>query len=894
MLSTSKIRRTILTFPVLVCALLGTVAVLLLPGISRALEANTVFLPLKINAPDVAALTATADMVLEQEVTAQGLTMMPRSQAEQLVNYDGAWPPPASVLSTIAESTGVDYIVLGSLTRLGARISLDCAVYDVLTPKAPYSAFRETDSIADLGRITKEIVTTMLTYSNRRFTVASIAPEGNVRIDSGAILQRISTKPGDLYDPASLREDLRSVFSMGYFDNVEIEAVDSETGKRIIFRISEKPLIGSVVITGAQNIKEQEVRDAANIPVNSILNPARINEAAERVRELYRSKGYYNTEVSTTISYPEDAGAEVRLILDEGKKITIEAIDFQGNASVSTSTLRDVIQTGTHRWWISWLTASGVLKMDVLRQDAERIGTYYHNQGFIEAKVGSPIVEQREDALFITFPIEEGPRYRVGTVDIQGDLIRSQDELIPLLNIRKEEFLNRQVLREDITRLTDMYAEQGYAFTEIAPRVNKAESGNRVDIVLLVDKGSLVYFNRIDIQGNTRTRDNVIRRDLSMQEGGLFDSKAIRTSTQRLNRLRFFEEVNVIPRPTMSEDLMDVVVEVKERPTGQFSIGAGYSSSEHLLFMGQISEDNIFGTGNRLALSASLSSKSTRYNMNFTNPRLYDSQVSGSIDLFNWEREYSDYTKDSTGTTLRLGHPLFEQWRIFYGYTIADTNLTDIAENASSVILRSKDINLTSAVELALVRDTRDRTFSPTTGSRNRVSVNYAGGPLGGDAQFTKVEGSSSWYFPLVWSTVFNVRGAAGKAFENEDGKLPVYENFYLGGMNSIRGFKSARISPLDPETGEKIGGDKMWFGNAAIIFPLLKDLGMDGEIFTDFGNVYAQDESWDFGDYKKTAGIGVLWLSPLGPLRLAWGFNLDRQDDEDSSNWDFSMGGTF
>jgi Outer membrane protein/protective antigen OMA87 len=296
-----------------------------------------------------------------------------------------------------------------------------------------------------------------------------------------------------------------------------------------------------------------------------------------------------------------------------------------------------------------------------------------------------------------------------------------------------------------------------------------------------------------------------------------------RTSTQKLNRLGFFEEVNVTPKPTLIENQMDILVDVKEKSTGQFSIGAGYSSSENVLFMGEISEDNIFGTGNKLSLAASTSSKSTKYNMNFTNPRLYDSQVSGSIDLFNWEREYDDFTKDSTGSTLRLGHPLFEEWRIYYGYTISDTDITDIDDDVSEYIKRSADIHLTSMAELSLVRDTRDKIFSPTKGSRNSISVDYAGGPLGGDAQFTKVEGASSWYFPLFWSTVFHVKGAAGQAFENEDGKLPVYEHFFLGGMNSIRGFDSASISPRDPKTDDKIGGDKIWYGTVSIISPWLK-----------------------------------------------------------------------
>jgi outer membrane protein insertion porin family len=471
--------------------------------------------------------------------------------------------------------------------------------------------------------------------------------------------------------------------------------------------------------------------------------------------------------------------------------------------------------------------------------------------------------------------------------------------LTGVLKIRDEEFLNRQVLRDDVTRITDLYAEQGYAFAEVNPRINKAKDGDRVDVLLRVEKGAMTYVNRVEIQGNTRTRDNVIRRDLKVEEGGRYDSKAIRTSTQKLKRLGFFEDVTVTPKPTMVENQMDVVVDVKEKSTGSFQIGAGYSSSENMLFMGEISENNIFGTGNRLSLAASTSSESTRYNLKFTDPRILDSQVSGSVDLFNWEREYDDFTKDSTGAAFRLGHPLYEEWRIYYGYTISDTELSDINEaNVNSAILQSKDINILSMPEIGLVRDTRDKSFSPTKGSRNSINVSYAGGPFGGDAEFTKVEGSSAWWFPMVWSTVFHAKLAAGQAFENEDNKLPVYEKFFLGGMNSIRGFESASISPVD-QYGDKVGGDKMWYGTVSIIFPLFKDMGMDAEIFHDFGNVYGEgipgdDDSWDFSDYKKTAGVGLMWASPLGPIRLAWGFNLDKKDGEDSSNWDFSMGGSF
>lgn len=860
----------------------------------QALEQNTAFIPLKINAPDPESLVFPADSALESALAERDYLLLARDKAATLLDYSGTWPPPSQTINRISETTGYDYVAIGSLTQLGTTYSLDVAVFDALQPGAPYTAFRETQSIDDLQNVLAEIVAEAVRFANRSFTIASISPAGNQRIDAGAILRKISTKPGDVYDPKGLREDLKAVFSMGYFDNVEIEASDSESGKKILFRVQEKPLIGSVVIVGTDNIKEEDVRDAANIATNTILNPTKINDAVTRVKELYKSKGYYTTEVNANVSYPAEDSAEVRFVVQEGDKITVEEISFQGNTSFDDDDLEDVIQTGTYTWWLSWLTDAGVLKMDILRQDAARLGAFYQNHGFIEAKVGTPVVEQKDDGLYITFPIDEGPRYRVGIVDITGDLIRDKDELIAKLQIRQEPFLNRQILREDTTRITDLYAENGFAFAEVSPKVSKADVGKRVDITLQIDKGSLVYFNRVEIQGNTRTRDNVIRRDLTVEEGGVFDSRAIRTSTLKLQRLGYFEEVTVTPKPTLNQDQMDVVVDIKEKSTGQFSIGAGYSTSENLILMGEITENNFLGTGNRLSLTGNLSSKTARYNLNFTNPRLFDSNVSAGFDLFNWEREYDDYTKDSTGAGVRFGHPFFEKWYIYYGYTISDTNLSDIAENASEVIKQSAEINLESSVRLSLVRDTRNRTFAPSSGSRNAASIKYAGGPLGGEAQFTKLEASSSWYFPMVWETVFHVKGAAGQAFENEDDKLPVYEHFYLGGMNSIRGFESYSISPIDPETGEKIGGDKMWYANVSIIFPLLKDMGMQGEIFTDFGNVYGTEEDWDLSDFKKSAGVGLLWLSPLGPLRIAWGYNLDQQEGEDSSTWDFSMGGTF
>jgi outer membrane protein insertion porin family len=868
-------------------------AVLLSPWKADAAVQNTAFLPLKINAENPGKVATEADRAMTRILAGRNMKLISRSEAERLVNYQGNWPPSASVLTRVADKAGVDYVAVGSLTKIGDQVSVDMQVFDVLAPAAPHSSYRDGASMAEIDTILEGTVTDVLGFSSREAVVASIAPAGNERIDSGAILRKISTKPGDFYDPLKLRKDLKSVFSMGYFDNVEIEVNDTPAGKEVIFRVQEKPLISSITFTGTDEISEEDVRDAANIQANTILNPARLNDAIKRIKALYKSKGYYNTLATAKLSYPTPQTAEVRFVIQEGEKMSIAAINFVGNKAFDDGDLEDVIQTSTWNW-LSWFTEGGILKMDVLMQDAARLNAFYNNHGFIEAKVGTPRVEEKDGDLYVTFTIEEGPRYRVGTVDVEGDLVENKDKLISMLKVRKERFLDRETLRDDTLKLTDLYAEHGYAFAEVHPRINKSIEGKRVDITFDINKGSLVYFNRVEIRGNTRTRDNVIRRDLLVKEGGVFDSRAIRNSTKRLQRLGYFEEVTVTPQPTMNEDQMNVLVDVKEKSTGQFSIGAGYSSSDKLMFMGEISEDNFMGLGTRLSLSASLSAVTNRFNLSYTDPRVFDSNVSAGIDAFNWTREYTDYTKDSWGGGFRFGHHLWERWRIFYGYTWSDTTLSDISEDASDYILRSKDINITSSVRVSIDRDTRNRMFNTSSGSKNVLSVKYAGGILGGDAQFTKIEGSTSWYFPMPFSTVFHFKAAAGQAFENEDEKLPVYENFYLGGMNSIRGFKSASISPIDPLSGEKYGGDKMWYSNVEIAFPLLTDAGLHGVVFTDFGNVYSTEEDWDFGSIKKSAGVGVNWMSPMGPLRLIWAYNLDKQDGDEDANWDFAMGGNF
>ncbi len=864
------------------------------PGFAAAVNQNTTYLPLKINSPDDQnALASQADSGLKNALFPASFSMMSRDVAQQFVDYSGTWPPSPTVLNKIAQSTGLDYVAVGTLTVIGEQISIDYKVFDVLAPTSPKYYFLQGESVENLAGTISEIVQDVIAYTERDYIIASIAPAGNTRIDSGAISRKVKTKPGDFYDPSALREDLKAIFKMGYFENVRIEVAESEKGKVVTFNVSEKPLIKKIEYSGLDALSKEDVSEASNISANTILNNSKINSSAAAIKALYKSKGYYNTTVTPQISYLEDGRAELRYVIVEGDKIYIKRIKFIGNKSFDNDELEDVIES-SEKNWLTWLTEAGLLKQQMLNQDVARLGSFYNNQGFLEVKIGDPKVDQKGDGLLITFTIDEGPRYRVGTVTFSGDLIKDKQFLRKFLSIQNEDFINRQVLREDVLRITDYYSENGYAFSDVRPHMNKSSTGARVDIDIHIEKGDLVYIQRIAIKGNSRTRDNVIRRELKIAEGGIFDSKALRTSTQRLQRLDFFEEVNIVPEPALDPSKMNVTINVKEKSTGQFSIGAGYSSVDSFMLMGEISENNFLGRGDRLSFAANLSGNSNRFNLGYTDPHFRDSPLSWGIDLFNWFREYDDYDKDSIGGALRFGYPLFEKVRGYGSYSYTDTTLSNVSEDASQVILDSMDINVTSALKFGLVRDTRDRRIGAHRGSENSITVKYAGGFLAGDAEFTKLEGFSSWYFPMPWTTVFHFKAAAGQVWENETGKLPVYERFYLGGMNTIRGFKYGKASPIDPETGDRIGGDKMWYTNIEYIFPLLPEAGVRGVFFFDAGKVYAAEEDWNIDSYNKAAGVEVRWMSPMGPLRLVWGYNLDPEDDEDTTVWDFSMGGSF
>ncbi len=859
------------------------------------------FLPLKVfdtKEPDV--FFDLVNNALKDVLAVHAIDLVSMEKAAVLLPPPMAWPlnkEEAKPLFSVLQSR---FIASGSVTRAGEAISVDLSILDSRGVPSVGYFFDISESDAELPAMLARLLDKILAFTDRTSTIATIGIKGNERVDSGAILRYIQSRKGDRINNKKLAQDLKEIFKMGFFEDVRIDSTSTPEGLVITFLVKEKPLIHEIVIKGNDKLEEEAVLEVLTVQKSSIVNANEVRKSIQNIRQLYKEKGYYNTKVVAKLSYPDTGKVKIRFVIKEGKKIFVKKIDLIGNESFSDRKIKKLMVL-KEKGLLSFITDAGLLKLGMLEHDAARINAFYHNNGFIEAKVSKPKVVAQEEWLFVSINIAEGPRYTVGAVDVTGDLIVDKDELLKKLKILDEKFMNRKMIREDVLRITDFYAEKGFAFAEVHPRIESNPENKEVRLNFKITKGSLVSINRIIIKGNTDTRDKVIRRRMVIKEKGLFNTKALKMSKARIQRLGFFEDVTITPEPTLEDDKMDIIVRIKEQPTGSFSIGAGYSSAESLLFQAEITKNNFLGRGQKLSFKGKTSGYTTRYNINFTEPAFLDTKLLTGIDLFDWKRRYDDYTKDSQGFSIRFGYPIWERWTMYWSYGYDSTGLQDVSDTTSKEILASEGV--TNSVKLGFGRDTRNRGYDANVGSKYSIRFKYAGKPLGGDFAFSSVEADSSWFFtgdkflfhPFFKPTTFHFKLAAGYVQRNSGGKLPVYEKYYLGGINTIRGFDLGRISPKDPLTGERVGGDKMWYTNLEYIFPLIADAGLKGVLFFDAGNVYGVGKGWQFRKWvRASTGVGFRWLSPMGPLRLEWGYNLDPEDDEDQSNWDFTIGGLF
>ncbi len=787
----------------------------------------------------------------------------------------------------IGQQTGADYVLAGSLTELGGQISADGKVLDVGMRKTLAVVVAQGKGLDSIGAIAAKMKADIFIKIGAGQMIARVDFKGNRKIEGSAISQVIKSVKGAIFSEADLSADIKSIYKMGYFSNVEVEGVDGPEGKILTFTVQEKPLIAEIKITGNKAINTDDILAVLTIKARQTLNPDKIKGDLHKVKELYDSKGFYNAEISDSVEKEGEKDARVIITIVENAKLLINTITFEGNDVYPAKEIRKLMTTT--EWTVfHFLSDSGVLKNETLKQDTDKIAAFYLNNGFINVHVGEPQITHDKKWIYVKIPITEGKQYRVGTIDIAGDTLKtSRNDLTAKLTIGKKPFYNREAVMKDVDYLTQVCNDEGFAYADVVPRTIPNDKDQTVNVAYQIAKGKQVYFNRITISGNTKTRDKVIRRQLAVVEGDLYSRTKLKQSYMELNRLRYFEEVDFQTQKGSDETLTDVMIHVKEKPTGMLSVGAGYSAVQNAMLMAQISQQNLFGRGQTLALKASLSSTVAAYEFSFVEPWLFDMPLWSKFDLWNSATRYDTYDVNSSGFGVTFGYPIWERISGYLGYRLSMDDVVNITDTASASIKAQEGKRTLSSLIATLTRDTTDDYMFPSTGSRSSGTINYTGGILQGSADFIKYELSSSQFFPLPLDTVFGIRERGGYLQNTGNAPIPVYQRFYLGGINSLRGLRY--VGPTDPVTGDVTGGTTMLNFNAEYVFPLIKNAGMKGVIFYDTGNAW--DSGYHLDDLRKTTGAGVRWYSPIGPLRLEWGYVLDPKNNEPTSRWEFSMG---
>ncbi|MBU1340778.1 MAG: outer membrane protein assembly factor BamA [Proteobacteria bacterium] len=789
--------------------------------------------------------------------------------------------------------SGVDYILTGSVFVAGESISIDVKLINIYEKENITSFYSDADNFENLfsavSKVSKEIAGEI--FHNKIIT--DIAVIGNKRIEKDAILKIISSKAGDIIKPDAVSNDLRKIYEMGYFDNVIVNKETHDKGVKVIFEVAEKPSVRKIKFNKNSIFEDQELADIVGTRTGSILNIHKLNSDVNRLRSVYTEKNYYNCSITYEVVSLEHSQADIIFNIEEGDKIKVEKITFEGNKYFSDKKIKKAMET-SEKGLFSFITTSGNLNETEVKNDVMRIESLYKNNGFIDTKVSDPIIHIGEKLISIHFKISEGDQYKVKKIDISGDLILSKEELLEKLEFKEAELYNRENIRKDVLSLSDIYSNKGFANVDVTPLVNKNDQDKTMDITYSIAKGEPVYFNRVIISGNLKTRDKVIRREIKIIEQGLFSKNNIQKSYVNLNRLDYFKEIEVQPVKTLDENKMDLNVNVIEKQTGNFTFGGGFSSSDGGFGSISVEERNLFGKGQTGKISTRISSESVLYNIRFYEPYVFDTPVSAGFDLYKEDKEYDYYDKDSLGLKLTLAYKLRDYTTIGAQYNIEDFSITNVKTASTNMTPGSF---LTSSIKPFIQYDSRNDLFLPTQGAKHNFSIEYAGEFLGGDIDYTKYFAETSVFFPLFWKFTGGLHAEAGYLDDRSSDAIDIdYIRFYLGGIHSIRGFDKYDISGRRDGDSRQRGGEKFVQFNAEMTFPITEKYKVVGVLFYDRGDVYRTSENIDLGDQFSSIGAGFRWASPVGPLRVEYGWVIDGKNVKKTGDgqFEFSVGASF
>lgn len=711
---------------------------------------------------------------------------------------------------------------------------------------------------------------------------------GNMKVEEGVIRAAVKSREGGPFSADQVREDLRSIFGLGYFSDVQVDIKTTPKGREIIFVVMEKPAIKEILITGNQKVKLDDIKEKVTLTTRSILNLEKVKENEEQIRRLYFSKGYYGVKVDYKIDYLETNEAVVTFQIEEGVKGHIKKIVFKGNKKIKSSDLKKIMLT-KRKNILYFLTKTGILDEDILKNDIQMLAAYYIDHGHLDVKIPEPKIDlQDPKKIQIEIEISEGPQYRLGEIDFKGDVLTTKEDLFRSIKIKRNAIYSTSAIRKDINSLTEKFADQGYANVEVTPATSTEEKNLLVHLTFEIEKKRQVSFEKIQIVGNTKTRDKVIRRELRVAEEELYSAIGLSKSRDRLKRTGFFKEVEMTTSRGSTDEKTNLEIKVEEAPTGAISFGIGYSSIENVVGSAAISDRNLFGLGYHGLLNFRLGSETRDLRLSLTDPYFLGYNFSGGIDFYNENREFDTYSYKILGGDLRFGKELTETLRADAMYKLEKINVSDVRLDASQFIKEQEGEAVTSALSFSLSMDTRNDYYNPTKGARHSISLQNAGGILGGDNYFVKGSVETSWFFPLPLKIVLNLRGKVGFVEPYGGREVPIYEKFFVGGLHTVRGFEYGMAGPYD-RNEEPLGANKMVSFQSELIFPLSSEIGLKAAIFWDVGKGF--DRFSDITPLKTGAGVGIRWFSPFGPIHIDLGFNLNPKPGEKTKVFDFTAG---
>ena len=768
-------------------------------------------------------------------------------------------------------------------------------------------------------------------------TIKRIQFSGNRKVEDDAIKVHLTSEVGGRLSISKIRDDIRGMWKMGFFAEINVEAEALADGVQLVFVIKEKASIRKVLIAGNDGVDLEDINEVLDLKRDSILSVAKVKKNRQKIHDLYVEKGYYLAAVDYDVRPFNESEVDVWFKITENSKVEIREVSFIGNKAVKDRELRSIMVT-RKGGALGFLSDSGTYQQEVFEKDLLLITAYYYDRGFINVKLGNPQIRLSRDKryMYLSIPIDEGPVFHIGKVDFRGDLIGPKADYFKRLSIEAGQKFSRSRVSKDILKLTDYYRNKGYAYVNIQPVTNVTLEKRKVSLTFEIEKGKKVYFERVNIRGNNKTRDKVIRREMKISEGELYNQANLEDSRRRVTALGYFERVDISSKRGSSDEFIEVNVEVAERPTGTFQIGAGFSSVENFIAQAQISQNNLFGRGQTLALQAQISGLRQLFLLRFVEPYFLDSRWTFAFDLFNQSRAFGSFSRNATGGNLTWGYPLSWEARAFLTYKLEDVGVTTGTRGFSNIgairepVEASSVANLfrggvTSSVRALLSYDSRNNRLFPTGGWYHNLFAEWSDKFTGSENVFFRYGGFTRHYRPLWGPFILKTNAEFGVTTSRDPLGVPITERYLIGGIFDVRGFRPRSLGPIlrvsqSGEIGQPLGrlplgGNLQLIWNSEIEFPLFKRVGIFGVVFLDAGNAYNLEDRYCSGSagasdaispkfdpcfsfpdsilegLRSSVGFGFRWISPIGPLRFEWGIPLDRQAGEEPLVFEFTIG---